>query len=369
MLTAVLGNRCRVAAGASLLFKLIVLLCVATTAQAQTRGEASCSGSDTDTVRASATAGRALSWSNGASGETWAFNELHSHSRSLLQTAGAATACGSGSRGPADRSAIMQFASTLLGDSRLRVTDARFRGSCRALGLAQFASPHTFAAMFPAAVVLSTGDAQAAAGDMQPAGSALSTDLQQPGDTSIGAYTHDAAVLELDLSTSPSLSGSEQLLLSYLFGSEEYSSKNPNPDVLSIAIRDNGSGAITDLAVLPGGGKVPPPAVTAGGSSAVQVFSNSVGRYRTVFNGFTQVCLEVLCSAQRRRQVPCLRQKDASVEPLYDATDQNRDSTWQNSHLGSPEHPPVFSKPNAGGANPRHYSGTWQQLHPAPCSC
>jgi len=326
MLTAVPGNRCRLAAGASLLLKLIVLLCVANTTLAQTQGEASCSGSDTDTVRASASAARAVASSNGASGETWAFHGLHSQSRNLLQSAGAATACGGGSKGPADRSAIMQFASTLLGDSRLRITDARFRGSCRALGLAQFAPPHAFAALFPAAVVLSTGDAQAAAGDMQPAGNTLSTDLQQPGDTSIGAYTRDAAVLELDLSTSPSLSGSEQLLLSYLFGSEEYSSKNPNPDVLSIAIRDNNSGAVSDLAVLPGGGKVPPPAVTAGASSAVQVYSNSGGRYRTVFNGFTQVCVVVPCTAQLWGQDPSLRQKDACVAP---PDDRNRSKQSQ----------------------------------------
>jgi hypothetical protein len=51
------------------------------------------------------------------------------------------------------------------------------------------------------------------------------------------------------------------------------------------------SGAVTtDLAVLPGGSKLQAPSVADGAKSHPQVFSNSGGRYKTVLNGFTQVC-------------------------------------------------------------------------------
>jgi hypothetical protein len=205
----------------------------------------------------------------------------------------------------ADQATLLQIAGALIGDSRLQVTHARLKGSCRALGTAAFPPPHAFASLFPAAVVLSTGDVQQAVGSIHDSvRSSLSTDLQQPGDASTGAYTHDAAVLEIDLSTSPAIGGNEQIVLSYLFGSEEYGSKNPNPDVLSISISGQGSvdssshsssrmgssGAeTTDLAVLPGGSKLQPPSVTDGAKSHPQVFSNSGGRYKTVLNGFTQV--------------------------------------------------------------------------------
>jgi hypothetical protein len=205
------------------------------------------------------------------------------------------------------------MAESLLGDSRLRVTDARLRGSCRALGSATFSSPHAFAAFFPAAVVLSTGDAMQAAGDMQDSRNPLSTDLQQPGDAAIGAYTHDAAVLEIDLSTSPAVGRHEQLVLSYLFGSEEYGSKSPNPDMLSITISSSSGSsgndasnksrgaarAATDLAVLPGGSHMQTPSAvqTTTAAGAAQVFSNSGGKHRTALDGFTQVCL-VICRQQ-----------------------------------------------------------------------
>jgi hypothetical protein len=155
--------------------------------------------------------------------------------------------------------------------------------------------------MFPAAVVLSTGDAQQAAGDgLQESGRMLSTDLQQAGDASIGAYTQDAAVLEAELTTGPNVGTDQQLVLSYLFASEEYGTKTPNPDVLSLTLTPHtsrssnsggGGGAATaDLAVLPGGEHLQPPAVADGAAMpAVKVFSNAAGRYRTVFNGFTQV--------------------------------------------------------------------------------
>lgn len=219
---------------------------------------------------------------------------------------------------PVDPSSVLQVAAGLLGDSRLQITDARFTGSCEALGAAVLGPRHTFGAIFPAAVVLSTGDVQQGAGDTQDPMHTLSTDLQKPGDASMGAYTHDAAVLEIDLVTSPAVGSSsgQQLVLNYMFGSEEYGSKNPNPDALSITIRaatshatssssnsggDSGVGVISssmgivtaaDLTVLPGGGRIQPPsAVTdsATGSQAVQVFSNSGGRYRTALDGFTQV--------------------------------------------------------------------------------
>jgi hypothetical protein len=203
-----------------------------------------------------------------------------------------------------DQAALLQIAGALVGDSRLQVTHARLKGSCRALVTAAFSPPHAFAALFPAAVVVSTGDGQQAVSSMHDSvRSTLSTDLQQPGDASIRAYTHDAAVLEIDLSTSPAIGGNEQIVLSYLFGSEEYGSKNPSPDVLSISIsgpssidssRSSSSIGIsaavtTDLAVLPGGNKLQPPSAAAGAKSHPQVFSNSGGKYKTVLNGFTQV--------------------------------------------------------------------------------
>jgi hypothetical protein len=199
----------------------------------------------------------------------------------------------------ADRLSVIGIAEALLGDSRLQITDARFYGSCQALVSAAFPPPHALAAFFPAAVVLSTGDAAQAAGNVQAGGQALSTDWQQPGDSSLGAYTHDAAVLELDISTSPELAGNQQIVLSYLFGSEEYGTKNPNPDMVSITIsssnsggggsRTGGAAAATDVAVVPGGGRIPAPSVSGDGEAAVQVFSNAGGRYRTALNGFTQV--------------------------------------------------------------------------------
>lgn len=226
--------------------------------------------------------------------------DLQIPSRQLLQSSAVTSACagaGSSSAGAmSDSAAVFQTAQTLLGDSRLQLTDARFTGSCRALGSAAFSPPHAFAALFPAAVVLSTGDAQHAAGDIQDSHK-LSTDLQQPGDASIGAYTRDAAMLELDLNVSPAIGVTEQLVLNYMFGSQEYGSKNPNPDILSITISrqsgDLGSSSeeYTDVAVLPGGSHVPTPSVGDGSKAAVQVFSNSGGKYRTALNGFTQVRL------------------------------------------------------------------------------
>jgi hypothetical protein len=226
--------------------------------------------------------------------------DLQTPSRQLLQSSAVTSACAgatSSSTGAmSDPAAVFQIAQTLLGDSRLQLTDARFTGSCRALGSAAFLPPHAFAAFFPAAVMLSTGDAQHAAGDLQDS-QKLSTDLQQPGDASIGAYTRDAAVLELDMSVSPAIGVTEQLVLNYMFGSQEYGSKNPNPDILSITISRQSSETAsssedyTDIAVLPGGAHVPVPSVGDGSKAAVQVYSNSGGKYRTALNGFTQVRL------------------------------------------------------------------------------
>lgn len=326
MLTAASDHRRLAAAKAFLLLALLLtasstplhVRAAATATAAAAAPACSADGSDAwscapaaqHAAYAAAAAAAAGSSDGGSVGHSLA--RLHATSRLLLQRSTVETACSSSQGANFDDAAdplyVLQMAEALLGDSRLRVTDARLRGSCRALGSATFSSPHAFAAFFPAAVVLSTGDATQAAGDMQDGRAPLSTDLQQPGDASIGAYTHDAAVLEIDLTTSPAVGSHEQLVLSYMFGSEEYGSKSPNPDMLSITISSSsssgansrsrqgsrGAEAATDLALLPGGSHIPTPSVlesSKAAASAAQVFSNSGGRYRTALDGFTQVCL------------------------------------------------------------------------------
>lgn len=309
MLTAVPGHRCR----AVLLIHLLALLCTVSS----TAGGTDCSSSSSSctaiswsplqsasgttllagppkTAAAAAAAAEGDQSSRlGAYGFQWDDEQHHFHSRHLLQSAAITTACSSSSTNSAaaDRAAILQIARSLVGDSRLQVAHARFTGSCKAVGFTALTAPHAFAALFPAAVVLSTGDVQQAAGDSQDSGYLLSTDLLQPGDSTIGVYTRDAAVLEIDLSTSSAVADGEQLVLTYLFGSEEYSTKNPNPDILSISIKDYSTGAVSDLAILPGGTRIPPPAVANGGNKpGVHVYNNAGGKYRTALNGFTQVC-------------------------------------------------------------------------------
>jgi hypothetical protein len=204
-----------------------------------------------------------------------------------------ATACDAYSSA-VDVAAIKEFASKLLGDSRLQLGDVRFSGACNSLGLATLSQPHTFAKFFGGAVVLSTGDAAAAIADLNDASRLVSSDLKQSGEASIGSYTYDAAVLELDIRIvgSSSNSGSNEIVLSYLFASEEYGLIAPNPDAFTIAAKASSSSQYTDIAVLPGGVKIPPPSI--GDSSApVGLYSNSGSSYRTALNGFTEVRAEI----------------------------------------------------------------------------
>ncbi|WIA29786.1 hypothetical protein OEZ86_012260 [Tetradesmus obliquus] len=211
------------------------------------------------------------------------------HSRQLLQTSYVATVCDAYS-GSVDDAAVTEFASKLLGDSRLQLVDARFTGACNAFGLATLSQPHALAKFFGGAVVLSTGDAAAAVGDLNDGSRLVSSDLQQSGDASIGSYTYDAAVLEIDISIAgSSSSGSDsEVVLSYLFGSEEYGSSTPNPDAFSLTAKTSSGGDYTDIAILPGGVKIPPPSA-AGSSLPVGLYSNTGSRYRTALNGFTEV--------------------------------------------------------------------------------
>jgi hypothetical protein len=190
--------------------------------------------------------------------------------------------------------AVQQFAAKLLGDSRLQLGDVRFSGACNAFGLATLSQPHALAKFFGGAVVLSTGDAAAGIGELNGGSSIVSSDLRQSGDNSIGSYTYDAAVLELDISiagSSSSSSGSNELVLSYLFASEEYGSTTPNPDAFSIAAKTSSGSQYTDIAILPGGVKIPPPSDGAN-SVPVGLYSNAGSRYRTALNGFTEVRAE-----------------------------------------------------------------------------
>jgi hypothetical protein len=199
-----------------------------------------------------------------------------------------ATACDAYSSS-VNSAAVQGFAAKLLGDSRLQLGDVRFSGACNAFGIATLSQPHALAKFFGGAVVLSTGDAAAAIGELNGGSSIVSSDLRQSGDNSIGSYTYDAAVLELDISIAgSSSSGSNELVLSYLFASEEYGSTTPNPDAFSIAAKTSSGSQYTDIAILPGGVKIPPPSNGAN-SVPVGLYSNAGSRYRTAFNGFTEV--------------------------------------------------------------------------------
>ncbi|KAF6256391.1 hypothetical protein COO60DRAFT_1702340 [Scenedesmus sp. NREL 46B-D3] len=188
-----------------------------------------------------------------------------------------------------DHAAVKGFASKLLGDSRLQLADARFSGACNAFGLATVSQPHALANFFGGAVVLSTGNAAAAIRDVNGGSTLVSADLQQSGDARIGSYTYDAAVLEIDISIAgSSTSNSNEVVLSYLFASEEYGSTTPNPDAFSIAAKTSSGSGYTDVAILPGGMKIPPPSAS-GSSLPVGLYSNTGSRYRTALNGFTEV--------------------------------------------------------------------------------
>jgi hypothetical protein len=214
--------------------------------------------------------------------------EVQLSRRHLLQSSYLAAVCDAYS-GSVDAAAVQEFASKLLGDSRLQLVDARFSGACNAFGLATLSQPHALAMFFGGAIVLSTGNAAAAIGDLNDGSRLVSSDLQQSGDPSIGSYTYDAAVLELDISIAGSSStGSNEVVLSYLFASEEYGTSTPNPDAFSIAAKTSSGSDYTDIAILPGGIKIPPPSA-AGSSVPAGLYSNTGSRYRTVLNGFTEV--------------------------------------------------------------------------------
>jgi hypothetical protein len=214
-----------------------------------------------------------------------------SHHRQLLQSSYVATACDAYSNS-IKSVAVQQFAAKLLGDSRLQLGDVRFSGMCNAFGLATLSQPHALAKFFGGAVVLSTGDAAAALEELNGGSRILSSDLRQSGDTSIGSYTYDAAVLELDIIIAgSSSSGSNEIVVSYLFASEEYGSTTPNPDAFSIAAKTSSSSQYTDIAILPGGVKIPPPS-NGGSFVPVGLYSNTGLRYRTALNGFTEVRAE-----------------------------------------------------------------------------
>jgi hypothetical protein len=220
-------------------------------------------------------------------GHLAAVSSTHSR-RQLLQNSYVATVCDAYS-GSVDDAAVTEFATKLLGDSRLQLIDARFSGACNAFGLATLSQPHALAKFFGGAVVLSTGNAAQAVGDLNDGSRLVSSDLQQSGDASIGSYTYDAAVLELDISIAGSSSrSSSEVVLSYLFASEEYGSSTPNPDAFSIAAKTSSGSDYTDIAVLPGGTEIPPPSAAAS-SVPVGLYSNTGSRYRTALNGFTEV--------------------------------------------------------------------------------
>lgn len=223
----------------------------------------------------------------------------NSHSsRHLLQSSYVSTVCDAYS-GSIDDAAVKEFASKLLGDNRLAVADARFSGACNAFGLATLSAPNALAKQFGGALVLSTGDAAAAVRDTNDPSQLLSTDLKQSGDTSIGSYTYDAAVLDIDISVAPSSSGSSsrnagELVLSYLFASDEYGASNPNPDALSITAKSSSGSDTTDVAILPGGTKIPPPSAFIN-TVPVAIYMNTGSLYRTALNGFTQVSSATVC--------------------------------------------------------------------------
>jgi hypothetical protein len=219
------------------------------------------------------------------------------HARHLLQASYVSAVCDK--YGGADSQAVINFASKLVGDPRITVVDARYKGACIAFGMATLSPPHALAPQFSSALVLSTGDAAAAGAEASSGtNSFLSTDLHQAGDSSIGSYTYDAAILEIDLAVLNTaaaseadlapVDGSQQLVFKYMFGSDEYGSSTPNPDVLSIRIKGSDAPDFTDISVLPGGAKLPPPGASSV-ASPVQVYANAGRRYNTVLNGFSQV--------------------------------------------------------------------------------
>lgn len=232
--------------------------------------------------------------------------EKHGSHRHLLQSSYIATACDTANK-LVDSVVVQALASKLVGDAKLHLTAARFSGACNAFGVAAFSSTNSIAQQFSTALVLSTGDVSSVAAETNDPTARLSTYLNQPGDSSIGSYTYDAAILELDITVQPtsSNSGSNQLILDYLFGSEEYGLANANPDAIVIAIRPNSNSSTSssdpknrsgnslqgynDLALLPGGTHLPPPGAAAA-SVPIDVFYNTGSTYNTAWNGFTQVC-------------------------------------------------------------------------------
>jgi hypothetical protein len=103
-----------------------------------------------------------------------------------------------------------------------------------------------------------------------------------------------------------------QLVLHYLFASEEYGALSPNPDSLSITISPagglgssslpasgaaaaaaaaadgGGGGGPWQLALLPGGMRLPPPGVDES-AAGFALYRNAHSQYRTAWDAFTEV--------------------------------------------------------------------------------
>jgi hypothetical protein len=180
---------------------------------------------------------------------------------------------------------VLELATRIVGDPRLRIVDARFTGSCQQLAAASFDSAHAFSSQTTGALVLSTGKALDITNTK--AQTQLSTDWGRSGNAAFGPTNVDAAMLEIDITVTSGTSSTSQLVLGYMLASEEYAIGIPMPDLYLVQLQRQYQARYTNVNILAGGRPMAPPGSTDV-PSWVKVFVNTAGQYQTALGGFTQ---------------------------------------------------------------------------------
>jgi hypothetical protein len=210
-----------------------------------------------------------------------------------------------GSNRAADRAFVTAAAAALAGDSRLAIQGPRFAGACAALGHAAprrssggrggggGGEPGALASLFERAVVLSTGRANHAAGaTRQPGAPGASAAALQRGDAALGGS--DAAALEFTVAVAPDAPEGQQLVMSFLFATEEGARPRgaaPRADAAAVFVGPAGAGpaAERNVALLPGSGRRVDAAAVLGEGVEGLVVRNEGGAKATALAAYTQV--------------------------------------------------------------------------------
>lgn len=207
--------------------------------------------------------------------------------RRLLQAGDSAVSVCDPTTGQLDDAAVLALASQLLGDTRLRLADARFTGDCRQLGAGVFTAPNPLAQQLSGAAILSTGQATLAAAS-NPNTTTTSSGFNLPGDPSLGASSVDAAILEVDVVVGSLGSSAAQLVLGYSLASAEFAASSPGTDRFLIQVAVQFSERASNVAVLPGGAAMPAPG-TRQVPDPAQLQLNSNNQLPTALRGWTTV--------------------------------------------------------------------------------